>query len=307
MKKIISYFIKYHFAVNIIILEVVIFGYLGTKSMKSSFFPLTESQFINISVIYPGASPQEMEEAAYEFTAFFGETGEMHKGDNLGDLVESIAFTEEKIEKLGLPPGSLPVGWWVGFHVPDETFAKVKKGELTMFSIQGDAQRRFAKRGDKTAADFRQRMKRHKKKRNRRRAQDVLSGDLRMGKTAKNVTINIGDSAIQGKGKPEVNEDDGRRVGAAARAAGSGRRPTPEQRTAVADAARQTRERRNQAPAAAPAAERNRSAARPVRGQQARRNSEQAPDMAGRPERQPGRPRRPRSESARQDSAVQER
>ena len=30
--------------------------------MKSSFFPLTESQFINISVVYPGASPQEMEE-----------------------------------------------------------------------------------------------------------------------------------------------------------------------------------------------------------------------------------------------------
>ena len=62
MKKIISYFIKYHVAVNVIILAVVIFGYLGTKSMKSSFFPLTDSRFINISVVYPGASPQEMEE-----------------------------------------------------------------------------------------------------------------------------------------------------------------------------------------------------------------------------------------------------
>ena len=49
-------------AVNVIILAVVIFGYLGTKSMKSSFFPLTDSRFINISVVYPGASPQEMEE-----------------------------------------------------------------------------------------------------------------------------------------------------------------------------------------------------------------------------------------------------
>jgi len=62
MKKIISYFIKYHVAVNIIIIAVVIFGYLGAKSMKSSFFPLTDSRFINISVVYPGASPQEMEE-----------------------------------------------------------------------------------------------------------------------------------------------------------------------------------------------------------------------------------------------------
>ncbi len=62
MKKVIAYFIKYHVAVNIIILAVVIFGFLGTKSMKSSFFPLTDSRFISISVVYPGASPQEMEE-----------------------------------------------------------------------------------------------------------------------------------------------------------------------------------------------------------------------------------------------------
>ena len=62
MKKIISYFIKYHVAVNVIIIAVVIFGYLGTKAMKSSFFPLTDSRFLNITVVYPGASPQEMEE-----------------------------------------------------------------------------------------------------------------------------------------------------------------------------------------------------------------------------------------------------
>ena len=62
MKKVIAYFIKYHVAVNVIILAVVIFGFLGTKSMKSSFFPLTDSRFISISVVYPGASPQEMEE-----------------------------------------------------------------------------------------------------------------------------------------------------------------------------------------------------------------------------------------------------
>lgn len=62
MKKIISYFIKYHVAVNVIIIAFLIFGYLGAKSMKSSFFPLTDSRFISINLIYPGASPQEMEE-----------------------------------------------------------------------------------------------------------------------------------------------------------------------------------------------------------------------------------------------------
>ena len=62
MKKIITYFIKYHVAVNIIIIAFVILGFIGAKSMKSSFFPLTESKNISISLVYPGASPQEMEE-----------------------------------------------------------------------------------------------------------------------------------------------------------------------------------------------------------------------------------------------------
>ena len=62
MRKVISYFIKYHVAVNVIIIAVVIFGILGAMRMKSSFFPLRDSRFINITLFYPGASPQEMEE-----------------------------------------------------------------------------------------------------------------------------------------------------------------------------------------------------------------------------------------------------
>ena len=62
MRKIIAYFIKYHVPVNVIIIAVVIFGILGAMRMKSSFFPLRDSRFINISLFYPGASPQEMEE-----------------------------------------------------------------------------------------------------------------------------------------------------------------------------------------------------------------------------------------------------
>ena len=62
MRKVLSYFIKYHVAVNVIIIAVVIFGILGALRMKSSFFPLRDSRFINITLFYPGASPQEMEE-----------------------------------------------------------------------------------------------------------------------------------------------------------------------------------------------------------------------------------------------------
>jgi multidrug efflux pump subunit AcrB len=62
MRKLLAYFIKYHVAVNVFIIAFAIFGYLGVKSLKSSFFPLVESKIINVSVVYPGASPQEIEE-----------------------------------------------------------------------------------------------------------------------------------------------------------------------------------------------------------------------------------------------------
>ena len=62
MKKIITYFIKYPVAVNVIIIAFLIFGYLGAKSMKSSYFPLSDSRNIMVRLTYPGASPEEMEE-----------------------------------------------------------------------------------------------------------------------------------------------------------------------------------------------------------------------------------------------------
>ena len=62
MKKIISYFIKYHVAVNIFVIAFIVLGAIGAISMKSSFFPLVDSELISIRLTYPGASPQEMEE-----------------------------------------------------------------------------------------------------------------------------------------------------------------------------------------------------------------------------------------------------
>ncbi|XMO87460.1 efflux RND transporter permease subunit [Algibacter sp. AS12] len=62
MRKLIAYFIKYHVAVNVFILAFIGFGILGILSLKSSFFPLVDSKIINVSVNYPGASPQEIEE-----------------------------------------------------------------------------------------------------------------------------------------------------------------------------------------------------------------------------------------------------
>lgn len=62
MRKLIAYFIRYHVAVNVFIIAFIIFGVLGYRSLKSSFFPLVDSKIINVSITYPGASPQEIEE-----------------------------------------------------------------------------------------------------------------------------------------------------------------------------------------------------------------------------------------------------
>ena len=62
MKSIITYFIKFPVAVNVLMIAVFIFGVLGLMNLKSSFFPLSASNIITISIGYPGASPEEMEE-----------------------------------------------------------------------------------------------------------------------------------------------------------------------------------------------------------------------------------------------------
>ena len=62
MRNVIAHFIKYPVAGNVIILAFLILGVMGMFSMRSSFFPLQDSKNINIVIVYPGASPQEIEE-----------------------------------------------------------------------------------------------------------------------------------------------------------------------------------------------------------------------------------------------------
>ena len=66
MKKFIAYFVKYPVAVNIFIIGFLLFGYLGYQNLKSSIFPLATAKNILISVTYPGASPEEVEEGVVE-------------------------------------------------------------------------------------------------------------------------------------------------------------------------------------------------------------------------------------------------
>lgn len=86
--------------------------------------------------------PETLEKAAVGFMLDYRESGVMHDGDSKGVVVESIVFTKEKQELLGIPEGVVPEGWFITVKVQDpETFAAVKEGKLRMFSIQGRAKR----------------------------------------------------------------------------------------------------------------------------------------------------------------------
>ncbi len=62
MKIVIEYVIKHHIIATILILMAMLFGSFSLLKMNSSFFPPINPKKISIRVIYPGASPQEIEE-----------------------------------------------------------------------------------------------------------------------------------------------------------------------------------------------------------------------------------------------------
>lgn len=86
--------------------------------------------------------PEELENAAYEYVLLYREGGEMHERGGAAILIESVVFTEEKMAAMGIPEGTLPIGWWIGFKVTDkDVWQKVKDGTYLMFSIEGEAER----------------------------------------------------------------------------------------------------------------------------------------------------------------------
>ena len=66
----------------------------------------------------------------------------MHIRRGVSKMVESVVFTEEKQRALGIPVGSMPTGWWIGFKVTDNSvWNQVKKGEYAGFSVHGSGRR----------------------------------------------------------------------------------------------------------------------------------------------------------------------
>lgn len=112
--------------------EQLVFGWANVAIDTDGTYPLDWDGDVH--------EPEELEKAAYNFVLKYRATGENHEGEAKGNLVESMMFTKEKQNALGIPEGVVPEAWWVGFHVPDkEVFAKIKSGEYEMFSVQGSA------------------------------------------------------------------------------------------------------------------------------------------------------------------------
>jgi hypothetical protein len=91
---------------------------------------------------------EEVEPAAYAYVRSSRRGGHRHRRDDadqavaVSEMVESVVFTPEKLERMGLPPDAVPHGWWVGYKVTDsDVWDEVKNGELTGFSVHGTGKR----------------------------------------------------------------------------------------------------------------------------------------------------------------------
>lgn len=62
MRKIVSLFVKYPFYGKMVILVFFLIGGISLMNMRKATFPLVESKIISVSVMYPGATPKEMDE-----------------------------------------------------------------------------------------------------------------------------------------------------------------------------------------------------------------------------------------------------
>lgn len=87
-------------------------------------------------------APDELENAAIDFMLNYQDGGEMHEGDPIGKVVESIVLTKDKQAAMGIPEGAVPEGWFITVKLfSEDAINKVKSGEYRMFSIQGTGER----------------------------------------------------------------------------------------------------------------------------------------------------------------------
>lgn len=133
--------------------QCLVFGFANVSVSKSTAKGGGGEEFFDLQ--QDSIPPEELEKAAYEHVLEFREANDMHEGPVTGRLVESIIFTDEKLEKFATDPSTgkvnqedlavlkrlFPSRWWVGYKMEKDSFEKVMSGEYRMFSIEGEATR----------------------------------------------------------------------------------------------------------------------------------------------------------------------
>lgn len=88
-------------------------------------------------------TPDDVADAAYQFVLDAANgpiSGEQHDPDYEPDgyLIESVAFTPEKLAAMGMDPDAADLGHWIGVHIVDkDAYERVRDGEKPMLSIDG--------------------------------------------------------------------------------------------------------------------------------------------------------------------------
>jgi hypothetical protein len=81
-----------------------------------------------------------MEKAATDFMLNARQAKEMHRGEQIGEVVHSMPLTSEIAKALGIEMSR--EGWAIAMKIHDDgVWERIKSGKLKAFSIGGHAQR----------------------------------------------------------------------------------------------------------------------------------------------------------------------
>lgn len=85
-------------------------------------------------------SMDELRKAAHRFVCEARVAKAMHKGAQVGEVVESVIVDDEFVKAMGATTDKR--GWWIGMEINNDTIRKrVKAKELKAFSIGGSGRR----------------------------------------------------------------------------------------------------------------------------------------------------------------------
>ncbi len=153
MSTIIKFFLDNSIAANLLMVFIFIMGIFGLSQIKTTFFPEQPSKIINVQVVYPGASPEEMEEGVTtkieenligikgidKTSSVSSENAasiiiEAKEGTNMDELLQDVKNAIDQINSFPLA------------MEPPVVYKQVQLSDAYKFAISGDMDLRALKR-----------------------------------------------------------------------------------------------------------------------------------------------------------------